>query len=108
FRDRREAALHAAELVDRIRQDEAPHVGYLAAVVSELRSVTFKTVDSGRIAGRAMIDPIWNRMVQWHAVTNLDHARARVREELTAKLSARPNGAELVRRFDSLAMRQAA
>ncbi|HSZ75605.1 MAG TPA: hypothetical protein VK779_12360 [Rhizomicrobium sp.] len=108
FRDRREAALHAAELVDRIRQDEAPHVGYLVAVVSELRSITFKTMDGGRIAGRAMIDPIWNGMVQWHAVTNLDHDRARVRGELIAKLSARPNGAELVHHFDSLAMRQAA
>jgi hypothetical protein len=52
FRDRREVANHAADLVDRIRQDEAPHVGYLTAVVSELRSFTFKTADGEAHRGR--------------------------------------------------------
>ena len=106
FPDRRAAALHAADLVDRIRQDEAPHVGYLAAVISELRSVTFKTVDGGRIAGRDMIDPIWRCMVNWHAVTNVDFERQRTREALTAMLAARDP--DLVHRFDSLAMKEAA
>src|SRR5215472_2716469 len=59
FGDRRAAAEHAAELVDRIREDEASHVGYLTAVVSELRSFTFKTVDGGRIKGADFIDPVW-------------------------------------------------
>jgi hypothetical protein len=29
-----------------------------------------------RIAGAEMIDPVWRGMVQWHAVTNTDFARA--------------------------------
>src|SRR4029077_1749565 len=62
FHDRREAALHAAKFVDRIRQDEAPHVGNLTAVVSELRSVTFLTVDGTTIAGDVLIDPVWRGM----------------------------------------------
>jgi hypothetical protein len=102
FRDRRAAAEHAAELVDRIRQDEASHVGYLTAVVSELRSFTFKTVDGGRVKGADMIDPVWRGMVQWHSVTHVDFDRAETRKELTAALAKRPGGTDLVARFDAL------
>ncbi len=108
FRDRRETAMHAADLVDRIRQDEAPHVGYLAVVVSELRSFTFKTADGSRVKGAAFIDPIWNGMVRWHAATNVEYGRKQTHKELTDILAARPNGAELVRQFDALEQRQAA
>ena len=108
FQDRRAVALHAAELVDRIRQDEAPHVGYLAVVISELRSFTFKTVDGGTVKGAAFIDPIWRGMVQWHSVTNHDFQREQSRHNLHAMLGTKPNGAELIRHFDSLEMREAA
>ncbi len=102
FRDRRAVAEHAAELVDRIRQDEAPHVGYLTVVVSELRDFTFKTGGGKRIKGAEFIDPIWRGMVQWHAVTNADFAREQTRKELTAALARKPGGAELVARFNIL------
>jgi hypothetical protein len=108
FRDRRDAALHAADLVDRIRQDEAPHVGYLAAIISELRSFTFKTLDRGRISGAQMIDPVWRGMVQWHAVTDADYGREQARAGLTSMLTCRPNGRELVQRFDALEHKEAA
>ncbi|HEY1961495.1 MAG TPA: hypothetical protein VGG69_03670 [Rhizomicrobium sp.] len=108
FRDRREVALHAAELVDRIGQDEAPHVGYLAVVISELRSFTFRTVDGGTVKGAAFIDPIWRGMVQWHSVTNHDFQREQSRKNLHAMLGTKPNAAELIRHFDSLEMREAA
>ncbi|HXM00309.1 MAG TPA: hypothetical protein VN932_10300 [Rhizomicrobium sp.] len=108
FADRRKSAVHAADLVDRIRQDEAPHVGYLTAVVSELRSFTFKGADGKEISGAQMIDPVWRGMVQWHAVTNIDHAREQTRKDLTATLAAQPNGVDLVRRFDALEHKKAA
>jgi hypothetical protein len=108
FRDRREAASHAADIVDRIRQDEAPHVGYLTDVISELRSFTFKTVDGGTVTGMQMIDPIWRGMVQWHAVSNFEHAREQTRVELVARLESLANGKELVRRFDALEQKLAA
>jgi hypothetical protein len=108
FRDRHDTALHAADLVDRIRQDEAPHVGYLTVVVSELRSFTFKTADGGRLKGADLIDPVWRGMVQWHSVTNIDWERARTRKEFEAMFRARPDGEALRRRFLSLEQREAA
>jgi hypothetical protein len=108
FRDRREAAMHAADLVDRIRQDEAPHVGYLTDVISELRSLTFKTAGGKRVSGADIIDPVWRGMVQWHAVTNMDFDRKITHDEIAGALMKRRNGAELLRRFDALEQKQAA
>jgi hypothetical protein len=108
FRDRRDVAMHAAELVDRIRQDEAPHVGYLAVVISELRSFTFRTAGDGTAKGADFIDPVWRGMVQWHAVTNHDFQREQTQKDLHAMLAAKPNSVDLVRRFDQLEFREAA
>jgi hypothetical protein len=108
FRDRRGAAMHAADLVDRIRQDEASHVGYLTAVISELRQFTFKTADGGRMPGKSFIDPVWNGMVQWHTVVNADFDRKETHEKIARLLNTRDNGVELVRRFDMLEQKEAA
>jgi hypothetical protein len=108
FRDRRDVALHAADLVDRIRQDEAPHVGYLTVVISELRSFTFKTVDGATIKGSAFIDPIWRGMVQWHSVTNVEWDREQTRKEFEAMLRGKPGGEKLIAQFNSLGLKEAA
>lgn len=102
FADRRAVAMHAADLVDRIRQDEASHVGYLTAVISELRSFTYVTEDGARVSGAAFIDPVWRGMVEWHAVTNVDWDRAETRKEFEKLFSMRPDGSALLNRFDSL------
>jgi enoyl-CoA hydratase/carnithine racemase len=108
FRDRRDVAMHAADLVDRIRQDEAPHVGYLTVVVSELRSFTFKLADGNRVKGSSFIDPIWRGMVQWHSVSSIDYDREQTRKEFAGLLGERPNGVELMRQFDNLGQKEAA
>ena len=108
FADRRDVAMHAADIVDRIRQDEAPHVGYLAVVVSELRSFTFKTASGARVSGSTFIDPVWRGMVQWHSMTNPDWDRIRRRKEFEAMLRTRPDGDALVRRFEQLDRKEAA
>ncbi|HWA31091.1 MAG TPA: hypothetical protein VG867_08330 [Rhizomicrobium sp.] len=108
FTDRRDVAMHAADLVDRIRQDEAPHVGYLAVVVSELRSFTFRTADGKQIKGAEFIDPIWHGMVQWHAVTNVDWDHAEKRKDFQKMFNDRGNGADLMRQFDNLGQKEAA
>jgi hypothetical protein len=108
FRDRREVALHAAELVDRIRQDEAPHVGYLTVVISELRHTTFRTVNGSTVQGAELIDPIWRGMVEWHSVANHEFQREQSRSDLHAMLATKPNSAALIRHFDSLEMKEAA
>ncbi len=108
FTDRRDDALKAAELVDRIRTDEAIHVAYLQAVISELRSLTFKTIDGGAIEGKLVIDPVWDRMVRWHAETNHDNARAQSRENIHKLLGAMSDGAKLIDDFEKLERKLAA
>ncbi|MEI9993440.1 MAG: hypothetical protein WDM91_02500 [Rhizomicrobium sp.] len=108
FADRRPAASHAADLVERIRTDEAVHVAYLATVVSELRSVTIRTVDGKTVPGAGIIDPVWEQMIEWHAVTAADFGRGQAREAIAARLKAEPNGSVLAAAFDRLEFQQAA
>ena len=107
FAERRDAALHAAELVERIRQDEAIHVAYLQTAVSELRSFTFRGAGGERVPGSALIDPVWNGMVRWHSVTTLEHAQAQKREMIEAQLMALPGGSTHLAAFDAVADRDA-
>jgi hypothetical protein len=107
FRDRREGAEHAAVMVERIQQDEAIHVAYLQTAVSELRSFAFK-LEGRRVAGKDFIDPIWNGMVHYHAVTTPDHGRQQTRDAIAAMLSATPDGGRRLAAFDALEHKQAA
>lgn len=103
FLDRKEAALHAAEIVDRIRTDEAVHVGYLQCFVSELRSFRFRTAD-GSVDGASLIDPAWRDMIAWHAETNADFGREQARKTIRDNLIAwRPDGQAIFDRFETLA-----
>lgn len=108
FTDRRPAANHAADMVERIRTDEAIHVAYLATMVSELRSLTIKTVDGKTVPGAQVIDPVWNQMIAWHSVTQADFAREQSRDGIIARLKSKPNGPALAATFDSLEFQQAA
>jgi hypothetical protein len=108
FRDRSAAAAHAAELVERIRTDEAIHVAYLTTALSELRSFTIRTVHGETIAGTELIDPVWEAMIEWHTVTNSDFARNQSRENILGRLKSKPNGSSLAGQFDALEVRAAA
>ena len=108
FNDRRAEAERAATLVERIRQDEAIHVAYLQTAVSELRSFTFRSPEGARVPGKAFLDPIWDGMVHWHAVTTVDHARAQVRAAIADQLLALSDGAKQLAAFDALEERAAA
>ncbi len=108
FRDRRADAEHAADLVERIRQDEAIHVAYLQTTVSELRSFTFRAENGAFLPGKSFIDPIWNGMVHWHSVTTVDYARTQTREAIAARLLALPDGPARLAAFDALEHKAAA
>jgi hypothetical protein len=108
FRDRRPAAMHAAELVERIRTDEAIHVAYLQTVVSELRSLTIKCLDGSRIKGAQIIDPIWEGMIHWHSVTQADFSRDQGRDAILGRLRKRADGEVLIAKFDALEHKAAA
>ena len=108
FRDRRATADHAAELVERIRTDESINVAYLQTFVSEMRSFTIRTLDGSKIKGAEMIDPIWEGMIHWHAVTQADFGRTQGREAIAARIGKRADGKSLMTQFDSLDQKAAA
>jgi hypothetical protein len=87
FTDRREEAELAALIVERIRADEASHVGYLQVVVSELRSFTWR-VGGKTVAGTEIIDPVWAKMVEWHGRTERELAAARTRRDIEGQVIA--------------------
>lgn len=102
FTDRREDALLAAELVARIRQDEAIHVAYLNLIISELRTFTFLT-DQGEISGSEFIDPYWEKMVKWHGEDiHLENKDLRV-QVVESTLKNHQNADSLIERFHQLA-----
>jgi hypothetical protein len=108
FQDRREAALHAAEIVERIRTDEAIHVAYLQTVISELRSFTIRTTEGNTLPGKAIIDPVWDAMIDWHTVTQAEFGRTQSRDQILERLKSKPNGPLLAAQFDSLEFKAAA
>lgn len=103
FKDRRADAELAATMIERIREDEAIHVGYLQAVISEMRSVTFKTVEGGTIDGAALIDKAWADMVHWHAVERVEIERSQAVEKLTDELRTLADGEAKVADFMAMA-----
>ncbi|HEY7900529.1 MAG TPA: hypothetical protein VIC25_05020 [Caulobacteraceae bacterium] len=105
FSNRRSDADTAAELVERIRTDEAIHVAYLRLLISEFRGFTWKTVDGGAAPGAEIIDPIWKVMVEWHGRTQRDLAADRARAQLRQRLIDERGvtaAAQLMTRLDSL------
>ena len=104
FRDRRAEAELAALMVERIREDEQVHVGYLQVAISELRSFTWK-LPGGPVSGAAIIDPVWARLVEWHGSAEREIAAARTRAALVAQLTAERGEQacrELMARLDRL------
>ena len=68
FVDKPKEAAHAVELIRRIRLDESVHVAWLRAAISEFRSFTIEAVDGSEVSGAEILDPVWEKMVYWHAV----------------------------------------
>ena len=104
FSDRRDEAELAADLVERIRADEQSHVGYLQVIISELRSFTWR-VGGARIAGAAIIDPVWARMVEWHGITERELAAVRARaaiEQQVLRAKGEVEGRRLLAKLDAL------
>ena len=87
----------AAILVDRIRQDEMVHIGYLRLAISEMRELTFRGVSGKTLSGKKIIDGVWKDMVLWHGETQFDLARQRTRDALKEELPP-----ELFARLDAL------
>ena len=93
----------AVRLVNRIRMDEAIHVAWLRTAVSEFRNSTVKTVSGSEVSGASILDPIWEKMVHWHAVEMHEVNRENSRKEMRAKILATSNGSDLIEEFNRLA-----
>ncbi len=65
FTDRREAAMEAAEIIERIRTDEQIHVESLRLYLGELCELTLKTVGGGTIPAREVVERFWRGLVVW-------------------------------------------
>lgn len=103
FTEKRKEAAHATELVDRVRQDESVHVAWLMAAISEFRSFTIKTVDGNTVPGSEIVDPIWEKMVHWHAIEMHETARPIAEAEMEKKILAAPDGQKILAEFKALA-----
>lgn len=102
FTENREEAEAAAVLVDRIRQDETIHVGYLQTVVSELRRLTIRTVTGQEIPGAKLIDPVWEGMIHYQAEVIPEQERERLAESLKNFVLAQNNGSRIFEAFAQL------
>lgn len=106
FTERRREALHAAELVDRIRQDERIHVESLRLYLGEVRHLTFRTVGPGReggtISGAEIVDEQWRRLVEWATVIQPPLVAEQQRTLLRARIAAHPEARRVQRAFDAL------
>lgn len=103
FTDRQKEARHAVELVNRVRQDESIHVAWLRTAISEFRNSTVKTLDGKQVKGAEIVDPVWEKMVHWHAVEMHDANHENNRAEMHKKILATPNGAQIIDKFEELA-----
>jgi hypothetical protein len=103
FTDRPRESRHAVELVNRIRQDEAVHVAWLRAAISEFRSCAVRCEDGTTCQGSEILDPVWARMVHWHAVEMHEKTRPVNIELVKKEVLALADGETLYQQFESLA-----
>jgi hypothetical protein len=100
FVETRDKALEAAEIVERNRTDEAIHTLSLQVTLSEMRALTFKTLDGKNIKGDDLLDPAWAIVTAWHGKELQRLNRAATRDRLHTELAALPEGENLIKTFD--------
>jgi hypothetical protein len=93
----------AARLVSYIRADETPHVEYLKTVLSEMRDRTVRTTAGGRMAGGDFVGPLWDRALADSLGPRRDAFVTTFDNELAHALGTRPDAADLLAEFHSLA-----
>jgi hypothetical protein len=102
FTERRPEAERAAEIVDRIRQDELIHVWSLRLYLGEIRRLTFPTQQGGRINGDEVVDGFWREISHWATVEQPALALAQQRELARARIAEHRDAARIEREFDAL------
>jgi hypothetical protein len=102
FTERRAQAELAAEIVNRIRIDEAVHVHSLRLYLGELRTLDLRTKDGGTISGREVVDTFWEGIVKWATIEQPPLAAAQQKQVLLERIAAHPDHARITREFLAL------
>ncbi len=102
FVDRRAEAEQAAEIVERIRTDEALHVSSLRLFLGEIRSIHFKTNDGGMLPGHEVVDQFWRDICHWATVEQPLLNAERWRTLYRDRIAQHPQAARIQREFDAL------
>lgn len=103
FTDRRDEAELAAEIVERIRTDEAIHVRSLNLYLGEMRSVSFRTLDGGSVSGAEIIDRFWDGLVTWATVDQPALVADDSRRMLLDRISAHREADRVLAEFEAAA-----
>jgi hypothetical protein len=99
FADRSSEAEQAAQIVDRIRADEAIHVTSLRLYLGELQSVRFHTIDAGVALGADLIERFWSGLVQWATVDQPALVAEQQHRLLCERISAHPDADRVLAEF---------
>jgi hypothetical protein len=92
----------AARLVSYIRADEAPHVGYLRTVLSEMRDRTWVGDDGKRHTGADMIGRIWEPLLAQSLGPGRDEGRRTALGEVEYWCAKTRNGSDILAEFRTL------
>jgi hypothetical protein len=92
----------AARLIGYIRADEAPHVGYLRAALSEMRDRTWIGTTGKTYAGTEMVERIWQPLLAASLGPMREEGRKATLREVEHWCYRRPHGADLLAEFHAV------
>lgn len=91
-----------ARLVSYIRQDEAPHVGYLETVLTEMRDRTFIAESGRRIPGQVVVGTLWEQGLRESLGATREQRLHQEVAEVERALVGHRGGGELLEEFHRL------
>jgi hypothetical protein len=93
----------AGQLVTYIRADETPHVAYLATALTELRDRTWIGDEGARHSGGAMIDRLWDHLLDQSLGAGREQGRQAILGEVERWCLRHDGGTDILAEFHSLA-----
>ena len=78
------------------------HVAWLRAAISEFRSFKIKAVDGSEISGAEILDPVWEKMLHWHAFEMHETKRPLNIAALKETVLALEDRQSLIKKFEAL------
>jgi hypothetical protein len=95
FPSRAKQLKQSSDIVERICQDEQPHLLSLRLYFSEIGGVTFKTIGAGELPGRLVIERLWAVMLDAYLSERLPEANQAQEQVILQLLEHRSGGQDL-------------